>query len=221
LFRRVGPFFNLKEVSMALNRATELEAVNTMLSAVGEPPINSLDAQKNADAAIARNILTEVNREIQTHGWHFNTQRDVVFSPDSTSKEIILSDNVVRVDIDMTSIGTSYDERDVTQRGSKLFNRTDNTYEFESDVKATVVFLLTFDELPEPVKNYITVRSARIFQDRMVGSQAHHAFSQQDEVRALALLKEFQSDTADHSIFDHFDVFGIVSRPPAVRTRIY
>jgi len=204
---------------MALNRATELEAVNTMLSAVGEPPINSLDAQKNADAAIARNILKEVNREIQTHGWHFNTQRDVSFSPDSTTKEILVGDNVVRIDIDMTSIGTSYDERDVTQRGDKLFDRRSNTYEFTSDVKATVTYLFDWDELPEPFKNYVTVRSGRIFQDRMVGSQAHHGFSQQDEARALALLKEFQSDTADHSIFDHYDIYRIVARPDAIRTR--
>ena len=42
---------------MAGTRTSELEAVNTILSAVGEPPINSLDEQKNADAAIARNIL--------------------------------------------------------------------------------------------------------------------------------------------------------------------
>lgn len=204
---------------MALNRATELEAVNTMLSAVGEPPINSLDAQKNADAAIARNILKEVNREIQTHGWHFNTQRDVSFSPDSTTKEILVGDNVVRIDIDMTSIGTSYDDRDITQRGNKLFDRKDNTYEFTSDVKATVTYLFDWDELPEPFKNYVTVRSGRIFQDRMVGSQAHHGFSQQDEARALALLKEFQSDTADHSIFDHYDIYRIVARPDAIRTR--
>jgi len=204
---------------MALNRATELEAVNTMLSAVGEPPINSLDAQKNADAAIARNILKEVNREIQTHGWHFNTQRDVSFSPDSNTKEILVGDNVVRIDIDITSVGTSYDERDITQRGNKLFDRKDNTYEFTSDVKATVTYLFDWDELPEPFKNYVTVRSARIFQDRMVGSQAHHGFSQQDEYRALALLKEFQSDTADHSIFDHYDMYRIVARPDAIRTR--
>jgi len=157
---------------MALNRATELEAVNTMLSAVGEPPINSLDAQKNADAAIARNILKEVNREIQTHGWHFNTQRDVSFSPDSNTKEILVGDNVVRIDIDITSVGTSYDERDITQRGNKLFDRKDNTYEFTSDVKATVTYLFDWDELPEPFKNYVTVRSARIFQDRMVGSHS-------------------------------------------------
>jgi len=54
----------------------------------------------------------------------------------------------------------------------------------------------------------------------MVGSQAHHAFSQEDEVRALALLKEFEGDTADHSIFNNDDVFRIVARPTTDRRGI-
>ena len=198
---------------MALNRTTELEAVNTMLSAVGEPPINTLDGQQNTDAAIARNILTEVSREVQAHGWHFNLQKDVKLVPDTTTKNITIAENIVRVDVSTTT----YDSRDITQRGSRLFDRTNNTYEFTSDVEVCVVFLFDWTDLPEPARRYITVRAARIFQDRMVGSQAHHAFSQADEVRALALLKEFEADTADHSIFNNYDVARIVSRPDATR----
>ena len=118
---------------MAGTRTTELEAVNTMLSAVGEPPIASLDAQTNLDAAIAQNILTEISREIQTAGLHFNTQVKVTLTPDSTTNFINLSDNVVRADIDYwvssTSLGPSgsADSRDITQRGGRLFDRTNNT----------------------------------------------------------------------------------------------
>ena len=206
---------------MAIARTTELKAVNTMLSAVGEPPINFLEGQKNADAAIARNILEEVSSEVQTAGWHFNTQFDVSLSPDGNN-EIVLADNVVRVDIAYRTTGTGssslYDDRDITQRGSKLFNRSDNTYEFTKAVKAMVIYLLDWDDLPEPARRYITVRAARIFQDRMVGSQAHHAFSQQDEVRARALLREFEMDTGDYTIFDNYDVWNIVARPRVNRT---
>lgn len=199
---------------MAANRTTELEAVNTMLSAVGEPPINSLDDQKNADAAIARNILNEVSRDVQAHGWHFNSQTKVTFSP-STDSNILLPENVARIDIEDWKAETM----DVTQRGDKLFNKTDNTYVFNDDVVASVVYLLEWTELPEPARRYITVKSARIFQDRMVGSQAHHAFSQEDEVRARALLKEFEGDTADHSIFNNYDTYRIISRPDAMNGR--
>ena len=201
---------------MALARTTELEAVNTMLSAVGEPPINFLDGQKNADAAIARNILTEISRDVQMQGWHFNTQINVTLTPGSDTF-ITLSDNVVRADIEYWTSGGASDNRDITQRGNRLFNKTDNTYAFTKDVKATVVYLLDWDELPEPARRFVTVKAARVFQDRMVGSQAHHAFSQEDEVRARAALKEFETDTADTSIFDNYDVFNIVDRPSIIR----
>ena len=204
---------------MAGTRTTELEAINTMLSAVGEPPINSLEDQNNMDAAIAQNILTEVSREVQAHGWHFNSQRNVTFSPDDSTKFITLPESVLRIDIEYwtSSSGTGItDDRDITQRGSRLFDKKDNTYEFTKDVKASVIYGLDWAELPEPARRYVAVRGARIFQDRMVGSQAHHAFSQEDEVRALALLKEFEGDTADHSIFGSYDIFRIVSRGDTV-----
>ena len=204
---------------MSTSRTSELEAVNTILSAVGEPPINSLDGQKNVDAAIARNILNEVSREVQAHGWHFNTERKVKLSP-SLNSEIILNENVVRVDIEHFTDSNTLDTTDITQRGDKLFDRTNNTYVFTTDIEATVVYLLSWTELPEPARRFITVRAARIFQDRMVGSQAHHAFSQEDEVRARALLKEFEGETADHNIFGNYDVYRIVARGDASRGRI-
>jgi len=206
---------------MAGTKTTELNAVNTMLSAVGEPPINSLSDPKNADAAIAQNILTEITREIQTMGWHFNSQYDVTFQPDS-DKLITLTDNIARIDISDPSVvsrtsSAQPDTRDITQRGNKLFDRTNNTYEFESDVVAGVIYLLDFTEMPEPARRYITVKSSRVFQDRMVGSEKHHMFSREDETRAFALLKEFEGETSDQTIFDNFDFFRIVGRSEAMR----
>tara|TARA_Y100001973_G_C5191688_1_gene331392 strand:- start:179 stop:817 length:639 start_codon:yes stop_codon:yes gene_type:complete len=204
---------------MAGARTTELDAVNTILSAVGEPPITSLSDPKNADAAIAQNVLTEITREIQTMGWHFNTQYNVAFQPDA-SKQIVLAENIVRIDLvdhgivtqNVTKNSTVTDTRDITQRGDKLFDRTNNTYDFETEVVATVIYLLDFTELPEPARRYATIKAARVFQDRMVGSQKHHMFSREDETRALALLKEFEGETGDRTIFDNHDVYRIMGR---------
>tara|TARA_R100000234_G_scaffold81740_1_gene51503 strand:+ start:8915 stop:9553 length:639 start_codon:yes stop_codon:yes gene_type:complete len=204
---------------MAGARTTELDAVNTILSAVGEPPITSLSDPKNADAAIAQNVLTEITREIQTMGWHFNTQYNVAFQPDA-SKQIVLAENIVRIDLvdhgivtqDVNRNTTVTDTRDITQRGDKLFDRTNNTYDFETEVVATVIYLLDFTELPEPARRYATIKAARVFQDRMVGSQKHHMFSREDETRALALLKEFEGETGDRTIFDNHDVHRIIGR---------
>ena len=116
-------------------RTTELEAVNTMLSTIGEPPVNSLTGQQTADAAIAKNILDEVSRDVQTAGWHFNTQYGVTLSP-SSDGTISIGSDIVRVDVDnrvntatnQPTTLTSHDSRDIVQRGSKLFDRTNNTY---------------------------------------------------------------------------------------------
>ena len=188
---------------------TELQAVNTILSAVGEPPINSLDDSNPADAVIAHNILTEVSREIQSMGWHFNTVREVVFAPDtSDGNRINVGSNVVRVDLEPKHTG-SYD---LVQRGSYLYDRKGQTSSFGSSVKATVVYMLSWDELPEPARRLITTRGARVFQARMVGSGDHYSFTIQDEMQAMAILKEFEGDTAGHSIFGHYDVYRTINR---------
>jgi hypothetical protein len=208
---------------MSVKMTTELNAVNTMLSAIGEPPVTTLDGQTNADAAIAQNILLEINREVQTMGWHYNTQFDVEFQPD-TQGLITLPTNVVRIDIDPRvrsgtpdMVSNLTDNRDITQRGTRLFNKTKNTFVFEKNVTVTVIYLLPFVELPEAVRRYVTIKAARVFQDRMVGSQKHHAFTRQDEMRALALMKEFEMDTADYSIFGNYDTLRIVNRGDAQR----
>ena len=59
---------------MASNtRTTKIESVNTMLSTIGESPINTLTGTLPVDATLAINILDEVNREVQAQGWKFNS----------------------------------------------------------------------------------------------------------------------------------------------------
>ncbi len=206
-------------------KTTELEAVNTILAVAGEPPINSLTGPQGSDATIARNILTEASREVQNHGWNFNTLYNQTLSPND-SNEIVLADEVLRVDNDPTSgsnndsistLGSSLESREVIQRGDKLFDKTNNTFTFNESIRLTVVYLYTFEELPEPARRYITIRAARMFQDRMVGSQLHSSFVRADEANALANLKEFEGDTADRTIFDNSDVFNTINRRGGLR----
>ena len=55
---------------------TELEAVNTMLAVLGEAPVNSITGTLPLDASLAKTTLSEINREVQSAGWHFNTFYD-------------------------------------------------------------------------------------------------------------------------------------------------
>ena len=167
------------------NKTTELSAVNTMLEVIGETPVNSLGDLLPVDAAVARNILEETARDIQSRGWNFNREYDFPLQPDAVSGDITLPANFVHAEIK---------DKDAIIRGNRLYDRENHTYTFPlKTYKADVIQILPFDELPEQARHYITVRAARIFQSRVVGSGTLHQFSEEEEYKALAELKRFDS----------------------------
>ena len=97
-------------------RTTELEAVNTILSTIGEAPLSTLTGSLPVDGTTAKNILNEISREVQSAGWHFNTQYKVDLTRDNSNKVPIGTD-VVRVQLNVKYDKSSYD---VVQRGNKL-----------------------------------------------------------------------------------------------------
>jgi hypothetical protein len=182
------------------SRTTELEAVNTILSTIGEAPLNSLTGSLPVDGTIAKNVLSEVAREVQSQGWHFNTHTNVTLTR-NTDNKIPLANNVVRVEIDPRKY--SKGDYNIVQRDTFLYNLAKNEETFDKDFdNATVVYLLPFNEIPEQAKRYITIRSARIFHDRTLGANTLHKFSQEDELKALSILKQAESLTGDYTIFD-------------------
>jgi hypothetical protein len=192
---------------MPVTPMTKLEAVNQMLTAIGESPVNTLFQGTSVDARIAVQVLDEVDRAVQIMGWHFNTEKDYPLSRD-VNNNINLSQNIVRVDVD----NSIYHDVDVVQRGTKLYDRKNHTFVFTQDLKGEIILLLSFEELPEPARYYITTRASRIFQDRVVGSGDAARSLINDEMLALAQLKEFDNDTGDPSVFDNYDVARIILR---------
>lgn len=196
---------------MALTKTTKLQAINTMLSTVGEPPVNTLSSQR-ADSLIAQNILDEVMREVQSYGWQFNTSDNVEMVPETSTGYIYVGDSIIRVDMDR-----SYSNYDIVIRGNRLYNRVTNSYSFVETIKTTQVYLMDFEEMPEVAKRYCTIRAARIFQDRMVGSDKLHGFSLQDEIGALAKMSEYENEVGDYTIFDSPDVWRTFIRQGSYR----
>lgn len=185
---------------------TELEAVNVMLSSIGEAPVSSLTSGL-IDAELAETILGNINREVQSQGWNFNREYNYPLTPDSISQEVTIPTNTMRVD------GMSKtDKIDVTQRGTRLYNKATYTYVFEGIVKVNITFLLGFTDIPEVARRYITLRAARVFQDRTIGASDLHTFQQRDELEALIELRELESDHADLNIFNNYDVFRTIDR---------
>lgn len=175
-------------------KTTELDAVNIMLSTIGESPINSLIAASGVvDAVIAQQVLNEVSVQVQEEGWHFNVEISFDLLPSYPSKEIFVPDNCVEVDAVNSSI-------DVAIRGNRLYDRVNHTFEFDSMVTCNMTILLPFEDLPQAARHYITIRAARVFQQRVVGSQILGVFSEKDEMRARSSLKRYEASTADYNM---------------------
>lgn len=182
-------------MATVLTPTSELEAVNTILSVIGESPISSLqEGAAVADAVLAQSTLSEVSRQVQTKGWHFNVDKGIKLLP-TNSGEIILPANCLRVDSVADDFGV-----DVAQRGNRLYNRTTHTFTFDGEITVDMVVLLPFDELPQAARHYVTIKAARVFQARTVGSDALFQFSSVDERDALLDLKRAEGVTGDYNI---------------------
>lgn len=202
-------FFFILKGTMSLSPTTELEAVNIMLSVIGEQPVlNINDLAGLQDASIARDILRNVSRSVQSKGWIFNTDKKVTLNPDSNGI-ISLQANVLR--IDSTSLVRNATV-DVVERGRKLYDRQSNSFIFLNPVEVDVVSFLDFESLPEPAKRFITLRASRMFHDRVVGSSTLHAFYADDEQMAWQELQEYEGEMSDYNIFDSYDTYRVIDR---------
>jgi len=184
---------------------SKLDAVNTMLSSIGEAPVSSLSSGL-VEAEIAESILNTIDREVQSMGWHFNTELNKSFAK-TVAGEIILPADILRADATLKANAPN-----LVQRGLKMYDRVNHTFIISTDVALDVVIQLIFDDLPEVAKRYIVLRATRIFQDRVVGSNTLHTFQEKDEEQALVQLKDFDKAADDHNIFDNYDTFSIIDR---------
>jgi len=181
---------------------TELEAVNVLLTTIGEAPVNTLTGNQVTDVAIAKQVLNEISREVQAQGWHFNTEQGVPLTP-SVAGNIAVPADTARIDAQ---------DFNTVIREDKLFNLTDRTFTFASKILVDIVYYQDFSVLPQQAKKYITTRAARIYSDRMLNSESIHKMTARDEQRALIDLKEYEGDTGDYNMMDSFSVSRVMNR---------
>ncbi len=193
-----------------MNLTTKLEAVNVMLSTIGEAAVNSLSSGL-LDAETAETILNNVTRSVQSTGWSFNEEIDYTLSPDSDGI-LNLPANCVRVDLAKSESKYRNANFDYVQRGTKLYDKINHTYAINETVKVDMIIALDFDELPETARRFIAIRASRIFQERVVGSEALSRFSDDDENTAWLDLLHSESDVNDYNIFDDSGTYRVLNR---------
>lgn len=173
-------------------KLTKLQAVNIILSNVGQAPVTSINAP-NPMVSVAVGILDEVTAALQSEGWTFNTEHEYPFTPD-TSKHISIPDNVLALDLPES------DERLPIIRGGKLYDKASHTFEWDGTVYANVTWLFDFEDLPEVFKQYAAIRGANLFAGRAVGSVEVVKYSEREEAAARAACIEYETQQGDYNM---------------------
>lgn len=182
----------------------KLEAVNICLSSMGEPTVNSLEGVA-VDAQMASNLIDETSRSVQSVGWHWNRQI-ITLTPSANTRMIELPETYLRVDATDTSINT-------VRRGYRLYDLNNNTFNFDGPVTCDVVVQLDFISLPFPAKQFVTLRAARLLQQRLLGSDMLYKFNMQDEQQAYAALLQDEIEISDLNMLrDSWSTQSIIQR---------
>lgn len=185
---------------------TELEAINMMLTNIGETPVSTLNSTGDLYVSVARQMLYDTSREVQTVGWYFNTEINYPL-PRDTSGRITVSQNIISLDLT-----DEYYTYDAVLRGNKLYNRKDHSYQFDKNLKADLTLFLSWDELPQPARQYVAIVAARRFQKRYQPDDYTTKVTADEEIMAKAQLEDFDANTRDYNMADNYSVFNILER---------
>lgn len=177
-------------------KTTELEAVNILLGSIGEQPVSAIGSGVSK-STLARDLLYEQSRKIQSKGLNCNKDTSYTLEYDTDAETITIPPTAISVD------PTNLSDNQFVERNSQLYDREEQTFTITRDVDVDIIWFLAWTYLPEHVRYYITVKAARLFQKRYLGDEAQHKFTEQDELEAKSEFDRKELNIADFSILDN------------------
>lgn len=175
-------------------RTTLLEAVNICLQNIGEQPVNNLENQQIVEATTAERTILEFHKEGQVRGWSWNSELGYEFLKDAGTNQITVPASVVSFAPDAYQWAGRFQ-----LRGQRVYDKEKRTYVLGADIaslEADVVWLLPWDECPEAFNRWTTIRSARVFSARVLGSDSIFKYTAIDEQMALVELQRVEMEQA-------------------------
>ena len=186
--------------STTIDIDTELSAVNSILGAIGQAPITTLNFD-NPEISVIYNLLRDANVDTQAEGWHFNTEKHVEFAKDSNGN-ISIGNDILSMDLH----DNRFDRRqDLVRRNGKLYDKVKHTDVFETDLLLDVVRLYNFEDLPIIFRRYITYRAARSAATQLVANPALVRLLGVQEQQSRAALQEYECNQADYNMMGFED----------------
>lgn len=181
----------------------ELSSVNDMLESIGEAPVDTLDGNTQIEVAIARRTLRTVSREVQTQGFHQNTQT-LELSPDENGL-IQVPEHVLRIDPSNGAI-------DAVVRQGKLFHKARNSFVWDGPLIVDLVWFLEFEDLQPHISHYITCKALRQFHAKIGRDIAWDRLARADEEAARIRLEQQETMLLDANILRDNDSMRALRR---------
>ena len=179
---------------------TELPAVNAILGAIGQSPVTSL-VFDNPEISFIYNLLRDSNVDVQNEGWHFNTERHVKYTHDSTTNKIAVGNDILKMDVTKGWTKRNYD---VVRRNGYLYDKYDHTddwSELSDGIDLDVVKLFSFEDLPSVFQRYIIYKSAGRAATQLVANPQLVQLIAQQEIQARAACLEYECNQGNHTMF--------------------
>ena len=185
--------------STTIDTETELSAVNAILGAIGQSPVTSID-KTNPEIGFIYNILRDSNVDLQAEGWHFNTEKHVTYTPDSTTGKVAIGNDILKMD---TTDGWVDRTHDVVKRNGFLYDKQSHSDDFSghTTILLDIVKLISFTDLPEVFKRYIIYRSSVRAATQLIGNPQLASLLGQQEALSRAAIMEYECNQGNHSMF--------------------
>ena len=189
--------------STTIDLDTELSAVNSILGAIGQSPLTTLNFD-NPEVSMIYNLLRDANVDTQAEGWHFNTEKHIKFTPDSVTHKITIGNDLLSMDLHDNQARRPYD---FVRRNGFLYDKIDHTDEFADvdSIDLDVVRLYNFEDLPIIFRRYVVYRASRVAATKLVSNPNLVKLLAQQEALSRAALMEYECNQGDHSMFGFED----------------
>lgn len=177
---------------------SKLNMINDCLLSIGEVPfldgtiVDSLPI--GTDGETAKRIVESTMIEVQSRGWYFNTDYGFPLIPDS-EQFITMPPNTLRTDF-----GNSEFKHQYALKNGSIYDYANFTFKIEETLSADVVWLVDYDQLPPEAYEYISLRAARKFQQKVIGSADLDQYTVRDEADTLINMQRRQLQSQDYNI---------------------
>lgn len=182
--------------------STELDAVNQILSAVGQAPVTTLDLQ-NPEVYTVLQTLRDTSREVQSEGWNFNTEHCVKMQKNADDT-IDVPYNALQID---SNKDKHRDDYSIIQKDGKVYDKYCHLFDdreefkFTKDLYCDIIYFYSFNNLPFAFQAHITAKSARKAATKLVGNTDLVRVLSIDEEQTKSALMEYETRQGDFSIF--------------------